>query len=105
MNRLFSYGQAQIDHVYTWVCIIEPIRAIASLLCRSNRFPIGVLKRHQHFKHTTPLAYSSAMIPLHFAEFIRSQSVTALASQLPSSTTKLRIAIQRGDFYGFCTNT
>lgn len=30
-----------------------------------------VLRTHQHFKQTTPLGHSSAMIRLHSAEFIR----------------------------------
>jgi hypothetical protein len=30
-----------------------------------------VLRSHQHFKHTTPLAYFFRDDPLHFAEFIR----------------------------------
>ena len=36
-----------------------------------RHFGSVVLRRHQHFKHTTPLAHSSVMIRLHSAEFIR----------------------------------
>jgi hypothetical protein len=44
---------------------------------------MGGVDDDQQFKHTTPLAYSSAMRPLHFAEFIVSESMTALARRLP----------------------
>jgi len=31
---------------------------------------MGGVEDDQQFKHTTPLAYSSAMSPLHYGEFI-----------------------------------
>jgi hypothetical protein len=49
VNRLFSHGQAQIDHVYPWVYIIEPIRAIAVPLPRSNRFLMGGVEEASTF--------------------------------------------------------
>jgi hypothetical protein len=42
-----------------------------------------VLRRHQHFKHTTPLAHSSAMIRFVSLNLSVSKSMTALALRLP----------------------
>jgi hypothetical protein len=38
---LFSHWQAQINHVYPWVCIIELFARSQALFPRSNRFPMG----------------------------------------------------------------
>jgi hypothetical protein len=44
-----------------------------------------VLRRHQHFKHTTPLAHSSAMIRFVSLNLSISKTMTALVLRLPSS--------------------
>jgi hypothetical protein len=47
--RLFSHEQAQIDHVYTWVCIIELFAQSQALFPRSNRFPMGGVEEASTF--------------------------------------------------------
>src|SRR6266481_3196401 len=58
-----------------------------------------VLKRHQHFKHTTPLAHSSAMIRFISLNLSVSNSITAFGASIASiQLRKLHIVIQKGDF-------
>src|SRR5258708_491952 len=58
-----------------------------------------VLKRHQHFKHTTPLVYFFRDDPLHFAEFIRFGECNCFGTAIASiQLRKLHIVIQKGDF-------
>ena len=49
MNRLFSHGQAQLDHVYTWVCIIVLFTRSQALFPRSNRFLMGGVEKASTF--------------------------------------------------------
>jgi hypothetical protein len=82
---------------------LRPQRGSLDNLAVSRRFirHFGwvVLARHQHFKHTTPLAYSSAMIRFISLNLSVSESMTALALRLLSiQTGKLNMATQKGDF-------
>jgi hypothetical protein len=45
---------------------------------------MGGVDDDQQFKHTTSLAYSSAMRPLHFAEFIRFGGYDSLGTAIAS---------------------
>jgi hypothetical protein len=69
--RLFSQGQAQIDHVYTWVCIIELFARSQALFPRSNRFPMGGVEEASTLQthNTSRLRFRDD--PLHFTGFIR----------------------------------
>src|SRR5580658_2045156 len=52
---LFSRWQAQINHVDTWVCIIELFARSQALFPRSNRFPMsGVEEASTLQTHNTP---------------------------------------------------
>src|SRR5260370_3695678 len=65
-----------------------------------------VLKRHQHFKHTTPLAHSSAMIRFISLNLSVSQSMTALALRLPPfNYESYTLQLRKETFYGFWTNS
>jgi hypothetical protein len=49
VNRLFSHGQAQNDHVYTWVFVIELFARSQALFPRCNRFPMGGVEKASTF--------------------------------------------------------
>src|SRR5260370_17287150 len=55
-----------------------------------------VLKRHQHFKHTTPLVYFFRDDPLLFAEFIRFGECNCFGTAIASiQLRKLHIGMTR----------
>jgi hypothetical protein len=80
MNRLFSHGRAQSDSlIYPGV----HHELFAGHLPRSSFPRRVVLRSHQHFKHTTPLAHSSAMIRFILLNLSVSESMTPLELRLP----------------------
>jgi hypothetical protein len=70
VNRRFSHGQAQIDHVYAWVCIIELFARSQALFPRSNRFLMGGVEEASTLQthNTSRLRFRDD--PLHFAQLI-----------------------------------
>jgi len=59
----------------------------------SNGFPMGGDEDDQQFKHTTPLAYSSAMSRFISLNLSVSESMTPLALRLPLQLRKLHIGL------------
>ena len=84
MNRLFAHRQAQIDHVYTWVCIIELFARSQALFPRSNRFLVSVVEEASTLQtHNTSRLHASAMIRFISLNLSGSESMTPLALRLP----------------------
>ena len=96
MNRLFSHGQAQIDRVNTWVCIIELFARSQALFPRSDRFLMGGVEEASALQthNTSRLRFRDD--PLHFAEFIRFGECNCFGTAIASiQLRKLHIGITR----------
>ena len=83
VNRLSSPMASQINHVYTWVYIIELFARSQALLHR-NRFPMAVLKGAINTSNRQHLLFtSSAMIRFISLNLSVSESATDLELRLP----------------------
>ena len=71
----------------------------------AQRSRVGV-EDDQHFKHTTPLAYSSAMSRRISLNLSVSESMTALALRLPLfNYESYTLQLTKETFHGFSTST